>query len=519
MSCCKNGVFLPWVKDCEGELRPIRHGEVLRVGGQIVPTQILLENLTIYMTIGGNDSSGTGTSDKPFKTLHRCQEEVLKYIPGNYEIHIDVGIGTFSHESTFKPSWIYGAKIYIDGKRNYVSSAAVTNIRDWPSSVTSNLGITGTAAVNDTPAASGDTSLTIDTVSLDTTDTDLVPIWAQFTIASETNSPIHTVLTRVPTSTSPTTDITFTPETNTGVLNDAIITFLPRPANEDYYTSEHPKLQYFDCDVTLTGTDAAIGHFVQVYKVTGSATFKEALVGQHKIIDWNPGTEVATIRVFQRSGVAAVPVGTLSISESDVINSVITFDEAVDDHGVVVEWVHGGNWTAVVIDGNQNQFDTRRGLLVTSGGIFTNVSLTGINNFSLGIEIYAGGYVKMSGKGHISKIQSLGASVAGGGLRYIESRMNACGYAAAWVKSGGVFTGSDSYYVACSQYRCLLVERTGDADTHNSYFYYEDSVTGPLSAAFACLDCRSLSRIEATSATFVGYTDTKYTTGGGQINP
>jgi hypothetical protein len=89
-------------------------------------------------------------------------------------------------------------------------------------------GLSGTAAVNDTPAASGDVDLDVNTIVLNSTDTDLIPVGARFTIAAETGSPIHTVTARTPASTSPTTNVVFTPATATGVLNAAVITFLPQ---------------------------------------------------------------------------------------------------------------------------------------------------------------------------------------------------------------------------------------------------------------------------------------------------
>ena len=75
-------------------------------------------------------------------------------------------------------------------------------------------GLSGTAAINEpsTPPVATDTSFAIDTIVLNTTDPDLVPIGARFTIAGETvATTVHTVTARTPTDTSPTTEITFTP--------------------------------------------------------------------------------------------------------------------------------------------------------------------------------------------------------------------------------------------------------------------------------------------------------------------
>jgi hypothetical protein len=86
-------------------------------------------------------------------------------------------------------------------------------------------GLSGTAAVNDMSIMAGDSGLSVDTVVLNTTDTDHIPVGARFTIAGETGLPIHTVLTRTG---NPTTAITFTPVLAAGVANDAVITFLPQ---------------------------------------------------------------------------------------------------------------------------------------------------------------------------------------------------------------------------------------------------------------------------------------------------
>jgi hypothetical protein len=90
-------------------------------------------------------------------------------------------------------------------------------------------GLSGTAAINDAGVgASGETTLTINTVVLNSTVTTLVPVGARFTIAGETGSPIHTVTARTPTSTGPTTNVVFTTATAGGVANLAVLTFLPQ---------------------------------------------------------------------------------------------------------------------------------------------------------------------------------------------------------------------------------------------------------------------------------------------------
>lgn len=90
-------------------------------------------------------------------------------------------------------------------------------------------GLAGTAAVNQmmTAPMSGDASLTIDTVVLNTTVTTKVPVGARFTIAGESASTVHTVTGR--TGMDTTTAITFSPPLGAGTYADnGVITFLPQ---------------------------------------------------------------------------------------------------------------------------------------------------------------------------------------------------------------------------------------------------------------------------------------------------
>jgi hypothetical protein len=90
-------------------------------------------------------------------------------------------------------------------------------------------GLAGMAAVNqaETPPVATDTTLTIDTTVLNTTDPDRVPIGARFTIAGETDADaVHIVTARTPSDTSPTTEITFTPALGAGTYADGgVLTF------------------------------------------------------------------------------------------------------------------------------------------------------------------------------------------------------------------------------------------------------------------------------------------------------
>lgn len=90
-------------------------------------------------------------------------------------------------------------------------------------------GLAGTAAVNDVSPTdlSGETTLDIGSVVLNTDDADQVPVGARFTVAGETGSPVHTVTARTPSS-GATTSITFTPALASDVDAAAVITFRPQ---------------------------------------------------------------------------------------------------------------------------------------------------------------------------------------------------------------------------------------------------------------------------------------------------
>jgi hypothetical protein len=98
-------------------------------------------------------------------------------------------------------------------------------------------GLAGTAAVNQptTAPVAGDTTLTLDSIVLNTTKADssrdatLVPIGARFTLVGETVPTVHVVTARTPTGLGPTTQITFTPALGAGTYEKtAAITFAPQ---------------------------------------------------------------------------------------------------------------------------------------------------------------------------------------------------------------------------------------------------------------------------------------------------
>jgi hypothetical protein len=92
-------------------------------------------------------------------------------------------------------------------------------------------GLSGTGAVNEpvTPPAATDTDFDIDTLVLNTADTDKVPVGARFKIAGETTQVFHTVTARTPADAGPTTNIVFAPALGAGTYEDGgIVTFYPQ---------------------------------------------------------------------------------------------------------------------------------------------------------------------------------------------------------------------------------------------------------------------------------------------------
>ena len=107
-------------------------------------------------------------------------------------------------------------------------------------------GLSGTCLINEPTTApqDSDTTVDVDTVSLNTDDADLIPVGARFTVAS--SSLTYTVTGRTPASSSPTTNIVFTPAWGTGNA----------PANDDTVTFAPQRLQVKIGDGDLTWTEA-----------------------------------------------------------------------------------------------------------------------------------------------------------------------------------------------------------------------------------------------------------------------
>jgi len=90
-------------------------------------------------------------------------------------------------------------------------------------------GLSGVGAINEptTAPVATDTDFDIDGIVLNTIDPDLVPVGARFTLTGETTPVPHTVTVRTPATTSPTTNIEFSPALGAGTyLDDDVVTFI-----------------------------------------------------------------------------------------------------------------------------------------------------------------------------------------------------------------------------------------------------------------------------------------------------
>ena len=85
-------------------------------------------------------------------------------------------------------------------------------------------GLSGSATIEESTPGATDTDCDINTVVLNTTDNDLVPVGARFTVNTANNTEIYTVTARTPATTSPTTNVEFTPAwgADTPTVSDAI---------------------------------------------------------------------------------------------------------------------------------------------------------------------------------------------------------------------------------------------------------------------------------------------------------
>lgn len=106
-------------------------------------------------------------------------------------------------------------------------------------------GLSGTATIAELTPGATDTDADINTVNLNTTDTDLVPVGARFTVNTANNNTTYTVTGRTPATSGPTTNVQFTPAWGT-----------PTPAQNDVMTFTSQRIEVKIGEGNITWTEA-----------------------------------------------------------------------------------------------------------------------------------------------------------------------------------------------------------------------------------------------------------------------
>lgn len=307
--------------------------------------------------------------------------------------------------------------------------------------------------------------------------------------------------------------------TNTNALSptlsniDTAYTDNPNPGPSGTY------LQYFDCDVDLTGltglSNVRQGDFYRIFTATGG-TNPMAVVGLHEIISFNTTTDVATLRVWSRKGVSALPSGTITVTDGNIIHTRFDWDSSFDFTGVEVKGGFGCEWEDIIFVGNQNQFDTRRGLQVLAGGSIECNPRCGWHNWDVGLEVFAGGVAECP-VCSISKCWTLGISGgSGASIRFnFDATINGCGTAAIQMQSEATIACGDCKMVGCGNTYMALAWNSGHIECTDSYIYYGNATLGTTYGLYAT----TLGNINATGVTFSGMGTDKVEATQGRIEP
>lgn len=163
-------------------------------------------------------------------------------------------------------------------------------------------GLSGAATVNEATPGANDTDADILSPVLNTDDTALVPVGARFTVSTANQDTEYTVTARTPTSSSPTTNIAFTPAWGTPTpANADTLTFLPQrievkigEGNVTYTESKEYEylLDRGDLDTVREGDQQPIDvsiDFVYEHVISGTdedITVVDALKNQGDASEW-----------------------------------------------------------------------------------------------------------------------------------------------------------------------------------------------------------------------------------------
>jgi hypothetical protein len=164
-------------------------------------------------------------------------------------------------------------------------------------------GLAGSATIAEATPGATDSDVEINTVVLNSTDTELVPVGARFTVNTALNVTTYTVTARTPATTSPTANLTFTPVwgvTGTPAQSD-VITFVSQrievKVGEGNITwTEAKEYEYLldrgDLDTVKEGDEQPLEvslEFVYEHITTGTSediTPVDALKQQNEAAEW-----------------------------------------------------------------------------------------------------------------------------------------------------------------------------------------------------------------------------------------
>jgi len=282
---------------------------------------------------------------------------------------------------------------------------------------------------------------------------------------------------------------------------DTAYTDNPNPGPSGTY------LSYFDFDVDLTGLASGldkikVGDFYRIASISGGTTNTHAIKGLHKIIAYNTTTNVISCRAWHRKGTNALPTGAVTITDGNIIHTVMTWESSYASHAFEVIGTNAGQWEDIVIEGNQNQYDYYRGIRCWAGGSIDLNPRFGVHNFDVGVEVYAGGNCE-GPVASISKCWTLGISAgSGANVRwgFAGATINGCGTAAVQCQQNSMVAMHNCEVIACGNNYSVLAWNGGFIDIASGAVRYESN------AASVPIYATTLGNIYYNGCAVTGYT-------------
>jgi len=261
-------------------------------------------------------------------------------------------------------------------------------------------------------------------------------------------------------------------------------------------------LQYFDMDVTLTGYDVVVGEFLFITAVVdgGGAVNRQACLGLHKVIAWDSGTEVATVRVWSRVGVTALPSGTITATVSQ-FKTVFQFGGLSNDQGGidVRGQTDAGLFNGMVFEaGDSSEYSNAYAVRTEAAGTM-RAQVVGFHGFSRGVLLASQSDFRCTSTCGFSKLLHYSAQV---GFQcdcdLAGSFINGCSTSAFIGQSGARVRLQTGTIVGCGDAFAVQSEQATVLLFGTAMFYGDGSTTA--------IQARVAGTVDARSVTFTGYT-------------